>query len=87
MIWSKVILSFYVSSSNQVNIPLVVPSAPKDSAPPPTFHVYSRRQTSHCSSDDSLLVPTPPSPPALTIEHDLPIFIRKGIRSTRNPYP
>jgi len=36
-----------MSSSNQVNIPLVVPSAPKDSPPPPTLQVYSRRQTSH----------------------------------------
>jgi len=29
-----------MSSSNQVNIPLVVPSAPKDSPPPPTLQVY-----------------------------------------------
>jgi len=29
----------YVSSSNQVNISLVLPSAPKDSSPPPTIRV------------------------------------------------
>jgi len=57
-----------MSSSNQVNIPLVVPSAPKDSPPPPTLQVYSRRQTSHRPSDDFLLVPTPYPPPAPTVE-------------------
>ena len=48
-----------MSSSNQVNIPLFVPSAPKDSSLPPTLQLYSHSQTSHHPLDDSLLVPTP----------------------------
>jgi len=74
-----------ISSSNQVNIPLVVPSAPNDSPLPPTLH--SRCQTSHRPSADSIPVPTPHPPPAPTVEPDLPIAIRKGIRFTRNPSP
>jgi len=47
---------------------------------------------SHRPSADSILVPTPHPPPTptvepLTIKPDLPIVIRKGIRSTRNPSP
>ena len=81
-----------MSSSNQVTIPLVVPNAPNDSPPPPTLQVYSRHQTPHRSSTDSLLVPTPHPPSALTVEPpavepNLPISIRKGIRSTGNPSP
>jgi len=76
-----------MSSSNQVNIPLVVPSAPNDSPLPPTLQVYSRCQTSHRPSVDFILVPTPHPPPAPTVEPDFPIAIRKGIHSTRNPSP
>jgi len=81
-----------ISSSNSVNIPLVVPSAPNDSPPPRTLQVYSHRQTSHRPSADSIMVPTPHSPPAPTVEPptvepDLPIVICKGIHSTRNPSP
>ena len=88
----KSCLSPSISSYNQVNIPLVVPSAPNNSPPPPTLQVYSRRQPSHRPSADSILVPTPHPPPAPiveppTVEPDLPIAIRKGIRSTRNPSP
>jgi len=64
-----------------------VPSAPNDSPLPPTLQVYSRRQTSHCPSADSILVATPHLPPAPTVEPDLPFAIRKRIRSTRNPSP
>ena len=54
--------------------------------------MYSRCQTSHRPSFDSILVPTPHPPPAPivelpTIEPDLLIAIRKGIRSTCNPSP
>ena len=54
--------------------------------------MYSRRQTSHHPSADSILVPTLHPPPAptvepLTVKLDLPIAIRKGIRYTRNPSP
>ena len=56
------------------------------------LNLYSCRQTSHRPSADSLLMPTPHPPLAPTIEPptvepDLPIAIRKGIRSTRNPSP
>ena len=69
-----------------------MPSAAKDSPPPPTLQVYSCHQTSHRLSDESLLVPTPPPHPAPTVEPpihepDLPIVIRKGICSTRNSPP
>jgi len=37
----------FMSSSNQVNIPLVVLSTPKDSPLPPTLKVYNRHQMSH----------------------------------------
>ena len=51
-----------MSSPNQVNIHLVVPSAPNDSPPPPTLQVYSRCQLSHRPPTDSILVPTPHPP-------------------------
>jgi len=76
-----------ISSSNQVNIPLVVPSVPNDSPQPPTLQVYSRRQTSHRPSTDFIMVPTPLPLLAPTVEPGLPIVIHKGIRSTRNPSP
>jgi len=84
--------SLSMSSSNQVNIPLIVSSAPNDSPPPPSLQVYSRRQMSHHPSANSILVPTPHPHPTLTVEPltdelDLPISIRKGICSTRNPSP
>ena len=86
------ILSLFLLLQCLHNIPLVVPSALNDSPPPPTLQVYSRRQTSHRPSANSILVPTPHPPPAPTVEPptvelDLPIAIRKGIRSTRNPSP
>ena len=76
-----------ISSSNQVNIPLVAPSTPKDSPPPPILQVYSRRQMFHCPTDDSLLVATPRPLPAPKVEPDLPIAICKGIHSTHNRFP
>lgn len=80
-----------VSLSNQFNIPIVcdpfvVPNAPKDSPPPSPLQLYSR-QTSHCSPDDSFLVPTPPPPLTLIVEPDIPIVIRKGICYICNPSP
>jgi len=76
-----------LSSSNQVNIPIIKPNASKDSPSPPTLQVYSHRQTSHHQSNEFLLVPTPHPPPALIVELNIPIAIRKGIHSTRNPSP
>jgi len=55
--------------------------------PSPPLKVYSRRQTSQRPPSDSPPVPDLSSPPALTVEPDLPVAIRKGIRSTRNLSP
>jgi len=82
-----------VSSSNQTHIPIVCDSptvmsnVPTESPPSPPLKVYSRRQTSQRPPSDSPLVPHIPPPPAPTVEPDLPVAIRKGIRSTRNPAP
>jgi len=62
-------------------------SVPIESPPSQLLKVYSRRQTSQRPPSDSPLVPDLPPPSAPTIEPDLPVAIRKGIRSTRNPSP
>ena len=46
-----------------------------------------QHQTFHRPSDDSLLVPTSPPPPAPTIKPGFPIVIHKGILSTCNFSP
>jgi len=81
-----------VSSSNQTYIPIVCDSpvmsnVPTESPPSPPLRVYSRRQTSQRPPSDSPLMSDLLPPPAPTVEPDLPIVIRKGIRSTRNPSP
>jgi len=91
-LYFKSCLSPSISSSNEVNIPLVLPSAPNNSPLPPTLQGYSRRHMSHRPLEDSIPVPTPHPPPAPTVEPptvepDLPITICKGIPSTRNPSP
>jgi len=80
-----------MSPSKQVHIlvvfdPPVMSSVPGDSPPPPPLQVYSRRQSSHCPQDDSL-VSNPLSLPAPIVEPDIPIAICKCICSTRNPSP
>jgi len=67
--------------------PPVMSSVTKNSHPPAPLQVYSCRHTSHRPSDDSLRVSTPLPPPALIVELDLPIAIRKGIHFTRNSSP
>jgi len=62
-------------------------NVPTKSPPSPPLKVYSRRQTFHRPSSDYPLVPDLPSPPALTVELDLPVAIGKGICSTRNRFP
>jgi len=88
----KSLSSPIASSSSQIHIPVVcdspvMSSVPIESPPSPPLKIYSRRQTFRRPPSDSPLVPDLPSPPALTVEPDLPIAIRKGIRSTRNPSP
>jgi len=68
-----------------------VPCTPSIFVPPP-LQVYSRRPRPQQLASDSPQVPTTVSPPASTTESpfpqsDLPIAIRKGIYSTRNPFP
>jgi len=81
-----------MSSSNQTHIPIVCDShvmsnVPIESPPSPPLKVYSRRQTSQSLPSDSPLVPDIPPSLAPTVEPDLSVAIRKGIRSTRNPSP
>ena len=81
-----------VSSSNQINIPRVcdspgMSSVPNVSPPSPPHKVDSHYQSSHHPPSDSLLVPNLPPLPVLTVESNLLIAIRKGIRSTHNLSP
>jgi len=62
-------------------------NVPTESPPSPPLKVYSRRQTSQRLPNDSPLVSDLPPPPAPTVEPDLLVAIRKGIRSTRNRSP
>jgi len=92
LFYFKYLSSPPVSPSNKVHIPIVfdtpaVSSVPKDSSHPPPIQGYSYHQTSHCPSDDSLLVLALLSPPAQTIVPDLRIASCKGIRSTHNSSP
>jgi len=85
------------NSSNTFNVPIVCdpltvsssPSipAPQSTAPPPLLQVYSHRTRSQPPPCDSTQVPTTLSPPALTLESELPIALQKGMRSTCNPSP
>jgi len=85
----KSLSSLIASSSSQIHIcdSPVMSSVPIESPPSPPLKVYSRRQTFQCPPSDSPLVLDLPSPLAPTVEPDLPVAIRKGIRSTRNPSP
>ena len=71
-----------------VDIPIVCDPldshSPQDRPSTPPLQVYSRRNR---LPHDSPPVPPPVSPPAPANESDLPIALRKGIRSTRNPSP
>ena len=84
--------------STTIDIPVVcdppsVPtsSATSDSPQPPTsvpiadrppLQVYSRRHRCQPPTHDSHQVPSYLSPPVPTTESDLPIALRKGMRST-----
>jgi len=88
----KSLFSPLASSSNQIHIPVVcdspvVPNIPMESSLSPPLKVYSHRQTSQHPPSDSPLVSDLSSPPTSTVELDLPVAIRKGIRSTRNTSP
>ena len=83
-------------SSSPTTAPPNVVLSPLSVNPPPLapLQVYRRRprppplpSTNAEITIDSPPDPTPSSPPVLPPETDLPIALRKGIRSTRNPSP
>ncbi|RVW41707.1 Retrovirus-related Pol polyprotein from transposon TNT 1-94 [Vitis vinifera] len=71
-------------------IPIV---SPPDAMPPRPLQVYHRRPRVVAplpfpeAPADSLPIPSASPAPALPSPNDLPIAVRKGTRSTRNPHP
>ncbi|RVW88769.1 Retrovirus-related Pol polyprotein from transposon RE1 [Vitis vinifera] len=67
--------------------------SPPDAMPPRPLQVYHRRPRVVALSPfpeapaDSLPLPSASPAPALPSPNDLPIAVRKGTRSTRNPHP
>ncbi|RVW57668.1 Retrovirus-related Pol polyprotein from transposon RE2 [Vitis vinifera] len=76
--------------SEVLPLPIVSPS---DVVPPRPLQVYHRRPRVAAplpfaeAPADSLPIPSASPAPALPSPDDLPIAIRKGTRSTRNPHP
>ncbi|RVX00280.1 Retrovirus-related Pol polyprotein from transposon TNT 1-94 [Vitis vinifera] len=77
-------------TSEGLALPIVSPS---DVVPPRPLQVYHRRPRVAAplpfaeAPADSLPIPSASPAPALPSPDDLPIAIRKGTRSTRNPHP
>ncbi|RVX18320.1 Serine/threonine-protein kinase ATM [Vitis vinifera] len=67
--------------------------SPPEAMPPRPLQVYHRRPRVVAplpfpeAPADSLPIPSASPAPALPSPHDLPIAVRKGTRSTRNPHP
>ncbi|KAJ9682081.1 hypothetical protein PVL29_018120 [Vitis rotundifolia] len=87
---------FFSTTSESLPVSEVLPIpivSPPDAMPPRPLQVY------HCrprvvdplpfaeAPADSLPIPSASPTPALPSPNDLPIAVRKGIRSTRNPHP
>ncbi|RVW66315.1 Retrovirus-related Pol polyprotein from transposon TNT 1-94 [Vitis vinifera] len=76
--------------SEVLPIPIV---SPPDAMPPRPLQVYHRRPPVVAplpfaeAPADSLPIPSASPAPALPSPNDLPIAVRKGTRSTRNPHP
>ncbi|RVW91047.1 Retrovirus-related Pol polyprotein from transposon TNT 1-94 [Vitis vinifera] len=76
--------------SDVLPIPIV---SPPDAMPPRPLQVYHRRPRVVAplpfpeAPADSLPIPSASPAPALPSPNDLPIAVRKGTRSTRNPHP
>ncbi|RVW51141.1 Retrovirus-related Pol polyprotein from transposon TNT 1-94 [Vitis vinifera] len=76
--------------SEVLPIPIV---SPPDAMPPRPLQVYHRRPRVVAplpfpeAPADSLPIPSASPAPALPSPNDLPIAVRKGTRSTRNPHP
>ncbi|KAJ9683393.1 hypothetical protein PVL29_019116 [Vitis rotundifolia] len=87
---------FFSTTSESLPISEVLPIpivSPPDAMPPRPLQVYHRRPRVVAplpfaeAPADSLPIPSASLAPALPSPNDLPIAVRKGIRSTRNPHP
>ncbi|RVW26169.1 Retrovirus-related Pol polyprotein from transposon TNT 1-94 [Vitis vinifera] len=86
---------FFSTTSESLPVSEVLPIpivSPPDAMPPRPLQVYHRRLVSLLLSlfeapADSLPIPSASPAPALPSPNDLPIAVRKGTRSTRNPHP
>ncbi|RVW33237.1 Retrovirus-related Pol polyprotein from transposon TNT 1-94 [Vitis vinifera] len=88
--------SFFSTTSESLPVSEVLPLpivSPADVVPPRPLQVYHRRPRVAApllfaeAPADSLPTPSTSPTPALPFPDDLPIAIRKGTRSTRNPHP
>ncbi|RVW83690.1 Retrovirus-related Pol polyprotein from transposon TNT 1-94 [Vitis vinifera] len=87
---------FFSTTSESLPVSEVLPLpivSPSDVVPPRPLQVYHRRPRVAAplpfaeAPADSLPIPSASPAPALPSPDDLPIAIRKGTRSTRNPHP
>ncbi|RVW39422.1 Retrovirus-related Pol polyprotein from transposon TNT 1-94 [Vitis vinifera] len=87
---------FFSTTSESLPVSEVLPIpivSPPDAMPPRPLQVYHRRPRVVAplpfaeAPADSLPIPSASPAPALPSPNDLPIAIRKGTRSTRNPHP
>ncbi|RVW22667.1 Retrovirus-related Pol polyprotein from transposon TNT 1-94 [Vitis vinifera] len=87
---------FFSTTSESLPVSEVLPIpivSPPDAMPPRPLQVYHRRPRVVAplpfaeAPTDSLHIPSASPAPALPSPNDLPIAVRKGTRSTRNPHP
>ncbi|RVW20204.1 Retrovirus-related Pol polyprotein from transposon RE1 [Vitis vinifera] len=87
---------FFSTTSESLPVSEVLPIpivSPPDAMPPRPLQVYHRRPRVvaplpfPAAPADSLPIPSASPAPALPSPNDLPIAVRKGTRSTRNPHP
>ncbi|RVW22230.1 Retrovirus-related Pol polyprotein from transposon RE2 [Vitis vinifera] len=87
---------FFSTTSESLPVSEVLPIpivSPPDAMPPRPLQVYHRRPRVvaplpfPAAPADSLPIPSASPVPALPSPNDLPIAVRKGTRSTRNPHP
>lgn len=87
---------FFSTTSESLPVSEVLPIpivSPPDAMPPRPLQVYHRRPRVVAplpfaeAPADSLPIPSASPTPALPSPNDLPIAVRKGTRSTRNPHP
>ncbi|RVW13831.1 Retrovirus-related Pol polyprotein from transposon RE1 [Vitis vinifera] len=87
---------FFSTTSESLPVSEILPIpivSPPDAMPPRPLQVYHRRPRVVAplpfpeAPADSLPIPSASLAPALPSPNDLPIAVRKGTRSTRNPHP